>query len=565
MQDFFRRTFNDVSVKLTITNAVAKATDANHLSLDPVDSRAVLNLALEHPKATLLAIRSKLTPAKPATAHLALQLLEDCVNCGNSVLHEALESDLEIHASLLTLATRRGTDPSSLQLQRTARRVVLEVARMFEATGVHPTLAGLVSRYEAATGKQLLRSVVLETRRVKVHEPGPESIRWISPVRREPKSNIRQRDGGADQTREVQTTTMAATALPATVPQSQQQHQQQHVLRAVALPIAAEGSNGAGDEFAVGTVVGTSAVDAVPTGHVVNGSVTPVAAHVDPSVDGSVEVRSIQPEEKPVNAQMVVMPPQAAGTADLPSPKNFSVDSTTGLDKDEEQPPQVQPPAAAVVAVSTHDDSQPIETSAAATLPVPIGEANNTSQAADQAEEPVKESTTSTTHSPLEPTHVQPTQDDMPVQDHAAEHQQAEVQEDLTIKQSPESETTQSEPPAAADGTDTVQDQTETGNAESMEESQPAAKSAESNTDGTNVAAEAAAPELEGAAPEESTVEAVPQLAPAPETPDSLPQEAPTADEAAQDESTEAGEDAQQAQGKRGKKAGGKRGGKGRR
>ena len=270
MQDFFRRTFNDVSVKLTVTNAVGRATDSSNISLSPTDSRTVCNLALEHPKPTLMAIRTKLNPLKPASAHLALLLFEDCVNSGNSALHDVLEEETEVHDALLALATRRGADPSGIQLQRSARRVVLEMTRMFEAMGAHPKLASLMTRYEAATGRNLLRAVVTEGRRVRVNDPTPDCYRAISPIKREPRVSIRVRTRPQDAADGDVSPPAPPIGSPTTVARVQ--------------AVQVDDDDADASAFVAGTVVG-----AVQTGRVLQQPTTTQgrtaeASHADPTV-----------------------------------------------------------------------------------------------------------------------------------------------------------------------------------------------------------------------------------------------------------------------------------------
>jgi hypothetical protein len=200
MRSFLSSAFSDISVRLAVRSAVAKATSNDKVDLDEAEAIQVVELANSTPALVIDAVKSRLSSSSLSAQLLALQLLQFLVNNCCQAVHDEIARGRELHARLLELAIRlqdsssaaasavgggAGIISSAVRVRMEARRLVLDWARTFRgSSAAHQPLQQLQQRYEAVCSRKLERSVLMERSRVKIRDPTEADVRYISPRRR---------------------------------------------------------------------------------------------------------------------------------------------------------------------------------------------------------------------------------------------------------------------------------------------------------------------------------------------------------------------------------------------
>nr|CCC90880.1 conserved hypothetical protein [Trypanosoma congolense IL3000] len=175
--DFFRRTFNNIKLRLHISKVFQEAS-----KYPVVLSPECLELAESYPAIVAAVIGDSL--GKSSTLHVYgyLLLLEKLVNSCSSAFHSAMAQNCALQENLVLLATGRADGAERRRSRHLARLTLLEYSRMFADVPELRSLATLATAAEQRTGRHLLRAIVLENKSVRIIEPRPQDIVVFSPT-----------------------------------------------------------------------------------------------------------------------------------------------------------------------------------------------------------------------------------------------------------------------------------------------------------------------------------------------------------------------------------------------
>lgn len=180
MSAFIKNAWSEYQLRSNVTKAVNKATDPSNVNLDRDAVGSVVELAIAHPNVVINAIKIRVTQPNASMQYFSLLLLDDCLNASNSAFHEAFASDVGLQETLLLLALTDGGSASVRKVRNAARKLILDVSRMFFGTR-HVDASRLQERYQSRCGRRLVRAVLAENLRVRITSPRPQDYRSISP------------------------------------------------------------------------------------------------------------------------------------------------------------------------------------------------------------------------------------------------------------------------------------------------------------------------------------------------------------------------------------------------
>ncbi|EAN94783.1 hypothetical protein C3747_113g79 [Trypanosoma cruzi] len=174
--DFLKRTFADTRLRYHVSKVLfAASTSSAKLSTE------CLLLAEQHPTLVLAVLRENLQPGSHQS-YAYLLLLEKIVDACSFSFHAAMALDCTLHDKLVKLATTRAEGEENRKVRRLARLTLLEYSRMFVDVPELKSLSRLAGCVEKITGRSLMRSIEVESKKVTFVDPRPEDIILISPT-----------------------------------------------------------------------------------------------------------------------------------------------------------------------------------------------------------------------------------------------------------------------------------------------------------------------------------------------------------------------------------------------
>eukprot|EP00758_Cryptobia_borreli_P009920 Tbor_TRINITY_DN5521_c8_g1::TRINITY_DN5521_c8_g1_i1::g.13048::m.13048 len=182
--NFFKNALSDIQTKYRVGKAVSDATNTYRLHINIKDTEEVIKHTDNHPTLVLQCIYDNLRPDEyiSATTLLTLELLEILVNNCNYSFHKALENYSALRSRLVDLCCISGDTVTNRTVKSAAKRLILELSRMFSKDEKLLSLSKLAKRVEDRSGKRLLRSIIMEKRRVFIKSPTENDIIIISPI-----------------------------------------------------------------------------------------------------------------------------------------------------------------------------------------------------------------------------------------------------------------------------------------------------------------------------------------------------------------------------------------------
>lgn len=180
MQSFIKSAWSDFQLRTQVSRAISRATDTARFEPVAEDVAAVIALAIQHPVLVVAGLKGRLEQDNPSVQYLSLAVVEDCLNASNSAFHDAFAENQDIQDVILRLALFDGGTPSARKVRSAARKLVLDVSRMFFGSRHEPT-AALAAKYEQKCGRKLVRAVLAEGKRVQLIPPRPQDVKLISP------------------------------------------------------------------------------------------------------------------------------------------------------------------------------------------------------------------------------------------------------------------------------------------------------------------------------------------------------------------------------------------------
>ena len=181
MQAFLKSTISDFQLRYKIGRAVSNATSTSKFEVGPADAEEVIVWLKDQPAMVIAAVRDRLSGTNPAQNYLSIRLLECLINAGSFSFHQMVAEDRDLRARLIKLAADRAEDDSSRKVRSAARHVVLEFSRMFADESALQPLATMAKEVEKQSGRQLLRAVMMEPRRIKWRMPEEKDFCLIAP------------------------------------------------------------------------------------------------------------------------------------------------------------------------------------------------------------------------------------------------------------------------------------------------------------------------------------------------------------------------------------------------
>jgi len=183
---FLKNTVKDIQTKFNINKCVAEATSPSKLSVKYEDADPVILLAREHPQLVVQAISDRLVydGYVSTTTFLSIQLLEAVVNSSSYTFHTVLADHKVLRSQIVDFACIGGDNNTCRAVKGAAKKLVLEFSRMFADDDRLVLLSRLAESVERRSGKDLLRSIMLEATRVKIRSPKEGDFIPISPIKR---------------------------------------------------------------------------------------------------------------------------------------------------------------------------------------------------------------------------------------------------------------------------------------------------------------------------------------------------------------------------------------------
>lgn len=184
--NIIRNALSEIQLKYKISKAVSEATNNSKLHIRAGDADDVIALAMDHPQYVLQAIYDRLMydGYVSATTFLGIELLEQVVNNSSYGFHVVLADYGHLRNRLVDLACVGGDNATCRAVRGAARRLVLEFSRMFADDDRLSMLSRLADRVEVQSGRKLLRSILLEKKRVHIRSPRDGDIVLIDPIER---------------------------------------------------------------------------------------------------------------------------------------------------------------------------------------------------------------------------------------------------------------------------------------------------------------------------------------------------------------------------------------------
>lgn len=174
--DVLRNAFQEVQLRLRVSRVVSAATQSASLEPSRESTDEIVALASEHPALVLSSLQDRLGSHSVTTVYLTLRILEACANQSNYAFHLALSQSNVVLSRLVELASQHADNDSARQVRSVARQMTLDFSRMFSDNPNLAPLASLGSRVERASGRHLLRSVIMEKRRIKIQMPSEDDV-----------------------------------------------------------------------------------------------------------------------------------------------------------------------------------------------------------------------------------------------------------------------------------------------------------------------------------------------------------------------------------------------------
>lgn len=183
---FLKNTVKDIQTKFNINKCVAEATSPSKLSVKYEDADPVIILAKEHPQLVVQAISDRLVydGYVSTTTFLSIQLLEAVVNSSSYTFHTVLADHKVLRSQIVDFACIGGDNNTCRAVKGAAKKLVLEFSRMFADDDRLVLLSRLAESVERRSGKDLLRSIMLEATRVRIRSPKEGDFVPISPIKR---------------------------------------------------------------------------------------------------------------------------------------------------------------------------------------------------------------------------------------------------------------------------------------------------------------------------------------------------------------------------------------------
>lgn len=169
-----KTTLAEIQLRYRISRLIGEVTSNSKVDLSHSEAEDAVRQIKEHPVHVLTAIKERLNINNPTANYLSLRLLEYCVNAGSFSFHCLVAQDVELHKRLIRLAADRADNDTARKVRSAARHIILEFSRMFADEEQLKPLARLAAVVEEMAGRGLVRSVMMEKKRVKWRMPDKE-------------------------------------------------------------------------------------------------------------------------------------------------------------------------------------------------------------------------------------------------------------------------------------------------------------------------------------------------------------------------------------------------------